>query len=135
METNQTRIFRKYHKYVWPESKEDVRRIFASITPNVVIYGGVGYLDVDWTEEQRENVKLPNSLEIIPENAFRYCSNLECIELPNTLKTIKESAFSGCGFKNIEIPKGTTTIEKLAFHNNYNLLTTVIPNSINELGE
>lgn len=50
--------FRKYHNYVWPETREDVRRILLSIVPDVIIYEGIGFLDVTWNESQRENLSI-----------------------------------------------------------------------------
>lgn len=42
------------------------------------------------------NVKLPNSLEEIGENAFKDCTSLTNIEIPEGLEKIHESAFDGC---------------------------------------
>lgn len=64
------REFQKYHRYVWPERKEEVKRVFSSVTPDVVIYEGVGYLDAEWDEKQRENI---NILSMVLEE----CAQLE----------------------------------------------------------
>lgn len=43
-----------------------------------------------------EYIKLPHSLERIPDNMFRNCSSLKGIIIPSTVKSIGKNAFDGC---------------------------------------
>ena len=43
-----------------------------------------------------EYIKLPHSLERIPDNMFRNCSSLKEIIIPSTVKSIGKNAFDGC---------------------------------------
>lgn len=43
-----------------------------------------------------EYIKLPHSLERIPDNMFRNCSSLKEIIIPSTVKSIGKNAFYGC---------------------------------------
>lgn len=43
-----------------------------------------------------EYIKLPHSLERIPDNMFRYCSSLKEIIIPPTVTSIGKNAFSEC---------------------------------------
>lgn len=54
-----------------------------------------------------EYIKLPHSLERIPDNMFRNCSSLKEIIIPSTVKSIGKNAFSECsGLTSVEIPAG-----------------------------
>lgn len=43
-----------------------------------------------------EYIKLPHSLERIPDNMFKNCSSLKEIIIPSTVKLIGKNAFDGC---------------------------------------
>ncbi len=58
---------------------------------------------------------LPDSVETICEDAFRYAENLTDVVLSSALKTIGEEAFYGSSIKEIEIPANVTSIGKDAF--------------------
>ena len=72
-------------------------------------------------------VELPNTAEIIAEDAFARCSSLKSITLPSSLKEIGRSAFSGSGLTSIEIPDSVITMYKLAFNQCRNLEEITIP--------
>lgn len=44
-----------YHHYRLTGEKEEARRIFQAVNPDIVIYEGMGYLKEAWELEQREN--------------------------------------------------------------------------------
>ena len=44
-----------YHHYRLTGEKEEARRIFQAVNPDIVIYEGMGYLKEVWELEQREN--------------------------------------------------------------------------------
>ena len=52
------KIFSKYRHYLLTGEKDETERIFASITPDVVIYEGTGYLNEKWNANQSENLSL-----------------------------------------------------------------------------
>ena len=54
-----TRVNRKnYHSYTLSQSRSDMKRIFSAIAPDVVIYEGVGFLDAEWDDKQKQNFSL-----------------------------------------------------------------------------
>lgn len=73
----------KYHHFAWSDREGDIKRVFTSVVPDVVIYAGVGYLDAKWEEGQRENL---NRLSLILE---------ECKQL-KTCKFILLSSLEVC---------------------------------------
>lgn len=63
------------------------------------------------------NVDIYEPVEIIEDNAFAYCEDLESIVLPKTLKVIKKSAFNHCvKLKTIKLPHSLERIETGAFY-------------------
>ena len=56
--TKDNKSFLKYHHYVLTGEKDETKKIFASITPDVVIYEGTGYSYEEWNLEQSENLSL-----------------------------------------------------------------------------
>lgn len=63
-----------------------------------------------------KNVKIPNTVKSIGEEAF-YCNqSLESVTIPNTVTSIGEAAFCGCtALKSLVIPDSVRTVEKSAF--------------------
>jgi len=69
------------------------------------------------------SVTLPDSLEIIGQNAFSFCVSLESVTVPDGVTTIGGRAFEGCtGLSSIEIPESVTNIDYYAFGNCDNLV-------------
>lgn len=64
------RRFKKYHHFVWTKKSDDMKRVFASVSPDVVIFGGTDCLKAECTEKQRENL---GRLSIVLEE----CAGLE----------------------------------------------------------
>lgn len=52
------KVFSKYRHYLLTGEKDETERIFASITPDFVIYEGTGYLNEEWNASQSENLSL-----------------------------------------------------------------------------
>ena len=94
-------------------------------------------------------IKLPQSLEVIDNNAFMGCPLTQGIELPESLKSIGSNAFSGCylidrehydqqtgqymaadGLKSIKIPEAVESIGFEAFSDCKSLTSIEISNSI-----
>ena len=63
-----------------------------------------------------KNVKIPDTVKIIGEEAF-YCNkNIESVTIPNTVTSIGEAAFCGCtSLKSLELPDSVRTVAKAAF--------------------
>lgn len=57
------------------------------------------------------SICLPKSVEIIGEECFNECSNLQSIDLPDNLKILRTRAFVGTGVKTFTVPKGIELIE------------------------
>ena len=59
---------------------------------------------------------MPNSLTIIKEGSFHYCSNLENITIPESVTTIEKNAFNGCSkLLNITIPRNVNSLGSTCF--------------------
>ncbi len=78
-------------------------------------------------------VKLPSSLEVIGDNAFRGCLLLQNYGLfPSSLKSIGSSAFYGCwGLRGlIKLPENLINLSTQAFFDCRNLDSLIVPKSI-----
>ena len=63
-----------------------------------------------------ESVTLPDTIEVICENAFMDCSSMKSINLPETLTEIERGAFVACtSLESLVIPANTVSIEMEAF--------------------
>lgn len=80
---------------------------------------------------QKENVKIPDSVEDIKYGAFSGCIKLKKIDLPKNLKEIKTSAFSSCtGLQGMIFPDGLTDIDMYAFSGCTGMKFVAIPPSV-----
>ena len=69
------------------------------------------------------NIRLPNDLTSIGNNAFDECGNLALTELPSGVTSIGNSAFSGCTHLVLtSLPSGVTSIGTYAFFMCVNLV-------------
>lgn len=55
-------------------------------------------------------VNIPNTVEVIGEMAFFFCTKLKNVKLPENLKVIKEAAFIGANIHSINIPQSVHSI-------------------------
>ena len=80
-------------------------------------------------------VHIPNTVEIIGDNAFKSCRALSGIEIPNTVTSIGSYAFYECsGFLGITIPNSVKTIGDYVFAYCTSLLGVTIPKNIETMG-
>lgn len=94
-------------------------------------------------------IKLPHSLERIPDNMFRYCSSLKEIIIPSTVKSIGKNAFKGCsGLTRVTFEagsklesigcgafKGCSGLSSMNFgYTNYWYYTSSLENAANKTG-
>ena len=79
-------------------------------------------------------VILPEGLESIGYDAFRYCKNLESIEFPSSLKYINHNAFNGCEkLSRVVFPAGLEKIGAFAFQDCKQLEEIIITDSVTEI--
>ena len=81
--------------------------------------GGCPVTAIGWfafeDQENLKQIKLPDSITLIDEYAFRGCTALTEIVLPVRLKEIGEGAFADTALTQIESPAATTAIGEAAF--------------------
>ncbi len=77
------------------------------------------------------SVTIPDSVTLINDSAFAYCSSLTNISIPNSVTYIGLSAFDGCtSLKSITLPSSLRNISEFLFHNCSQLTTIQIPDSV-----
>lgn len=82
-----------------------------------------------------EKIELPEGLEIIGDEVFRYCESLKEVRLPSTLTSIGGAAFAYCSsLVSIELPSGITETERSIFHSCSNLENVKLPDNLKSLG-
>lgn len=82
------------------------------------------------------DIALPNTLEIICDEAFDKCKSLNFINLPESLKKIEKYAFSECiSLYSITIPKNVTQIGYFAFQHCKSLINVKCPDALNCLND
>ncbi len=87
----------------------------------------------DWSMvcEDLTEVKLPESLEAIGENAFFWDTKLKDVKLPKSLRHIGKGAFLQChSLKRMTIPEGITTLLESTFYHCDSLKEVVLPKSL-----
>ncbi len=75
-------------------------------------------------------VKIPNTVTVIGDGAFEYCTELEDVIIPDSVTTIERSAFSNCTkLSKIKLPNNLISIGQGAFSNS-NLTSLKLPDSL-----
>ena len=83
-----------------------------------------------------QKVYLPNSVEIIRNDAFDGCKNLKQVTWSANLVQIESGAFAGCTkLKKVNLPSGIKEIGSAAFADCYSLKEIIIPDSVVEIGK
>ena len=81
-------------------------------------------------------VKLPETINILGECAFRRCHALEEVNLPKGITVIPFRAFSGCiALKSIQLHEGITEIGDMAFFGCTAMKEITIPSTVTKIGE
>lgn len=84
--------------------------------------------------DQRLNLVLPSDLEVIGEQAFRYCANLDIDTIPVKVKTIGARAFANCTkISTLTFLGKPESIESNAFSSDTNLTLIQVPWDVNEV--
>ena len=83
-----------------------------------------------------KNTIIPNSVTVIGDEAFAYCSRLISIDIPSSVTVIGDRAFIRCWrLTSIDIPNSVTVIGDEAFRDCTGLTSIDIPNSVTKIGE
>ena len=79
---------------------------------------------------------IPNSVTIVGNHAFAYCTSLTSVKIPDSVTSIDDYAFFSCSsLTSIEIPSSVTSISYCAFCNCNSLTSIEIPFSVTGIGE
>ena len=84
--------------------------------------------------EKLKSVFLPESIMIIGENAFAFCTNLQTIKIPDSVVIIEKGAFFYTSLRSIIWGTNLKSIGASAFAGT-NLQKVIIPNTVLGLGE
>lgn len=81
-------------------------------------------------------VRLPKTMQSIPESMFHNCTALTEITLPEQLTAIGDNAFSGCKIlKTIALPQGLENIGTKAFYNCSALTAISLPDNVCDIAD
>lgn len=99
-----------------------------------ILYSYDGKTLLKCPSHNKELSKIPDSVEVIGENAFCFNQSGICPHLPKSLKVIEAGAFNNfLGLSYIEIPAGVEIIGDFAFQET-DLETVALPKGLKKLG-
>lgn len=82
------------------------------------------------------SIIIPESVTNIGRVAFESCENLTSVIIPQGVTQIEESTFSGCSsLSNVTIPKGVTSISNSAFYSCTSLKNITIPETVTSIDQ
>ena len=77
------------------------------------------------------DVRIPDGVTIIEDNAFKDCKSLKSVTIPNGVTSIGESAFEGCtSLESVTIPASVMSIGRRAFYYCESLKSVRIPDGV-----
>ncbi|MDD7178568.1 MAG: leucine-rich repeat protein [Lachnospiraceae bacterium] len=80
------------------------------------------------------SITLPESVQVIGEEAFRNCTALTTVAIPDKVTAVPKYAFSGCtALTSVSIPDDTVSIGEGAFENCYVLETIKLPSKLTSI--
>lgn len=83
-----------------------------------------------------EDYAIPESVEVIREQAGRYDRNRTHVTVPSNVKIIGEGAFHGCTkLESVTLEEGIEEIGNFAFAANNKLKSVTVPDSVTSIGE
>ena len=81
------------------------------------------------------NIKIPDTITVIPENAFANCPNLNTVQFGNNITEIGRYAFNNCSkLANVFIPSNVKTIGDYAFRKCESLINLTISEGVEYIG-
>ena len=81
-----------------------------------------------------ESVYIPDSVTIIGESAFAFCSNLANVNIGNGVTVIDTATFSNCAnLRNVNLGNSITTIKAWAFYASFHIESLTIPQSVTKI--
>lgn len=81
-----------------------------------------------------EEVVLPETVDVIKENAFSCCRNMKSIAMPKSMKKIERGAFSYCdNLESIRIPDGIETLSYNVLNGCRRLEEVILPASLKRI--
>lgn len=98
-----------------------------------VIYQGLWYSKLVYFFGDREEVEIPEGVELIGRHAFQWSRNVRKLRFPKTLKKIDDFGLSGSEIESAELPEGLTEIGVWAFDHCFRLKTVHLPESLKRL--
>lgn len=93
--------------------------------------GGSAFYGTEHAYPRFKEIKIPDSVETIGNEAFYDCQDLERIALPSALQTLSNGTFYGCtALSEVTFPASLETIESRAFSFCRNLSEIKLPTSL-----
>lgn len=98
---------------------------------DILVYGEIAKMRVTVLNGLTE-IQIPDSVTVIPEDAFRSCPNLKEVHIPEGVTTIEPFAFADCvGLREVYIPNSVLSIGTDAFKGCDNLTEISVPFVLN----
>lgn len=90
---------------------------------------------IELKDKEARSVTVPKPFNLIGQDAFKSCHNLESVTITADIYTIKEGVFRDCiNLKHIKLPDDLRGIDSYAFENCRSLESLFIPKSIFKFG-
>ena len=96
------------------------------------------FCNIPWKDDTSRitNIRLPDGLTGIGENAFLDCARLRSVAIPDSVRRIGGFSFAGCSvLQSVTIPNGVPAVESNVFANCAGLQNVVIPDSVTSIAE
>lgn len=101
---------------------------------DILVYGEIAKMRVTVLNGLTE-IQIPDSVTVIPEDAFMSCPNLKEVHIPEGVTKIEPFAFAYCeSLSRIDLPDSLTTIGSNAFRGCSSLHEIHIPDNVIEIG-
>lgn len=105
------------------------------VVENFSLYDKDKTIIIAFLNKHISDFSLPNTVEIIGDEAFDCCLNLVSVHLPNSVTRIGNNAFFCCqSLTSINVPSSVTCVGDGAFSHCYALRSIHLPESIVEIG-
>jgi len=127
---------------LWALSCENLTTINVAASNNTyssqdgVLYDKAKTALIQYPEGKIGAFTIPNSVTIIVDYSFTFCTGLTSITIPYGVISIGGQAFVGCeNLTSINIPDSVTSIGSGAFSYCTSLTSVIIPNSVTSIGQ